>query len=278
MIGSARLNVQYTISREEAQTALNLITGTVSICEQRVEALFDSGATHSFVSHDCVKELELPVYELPYIIKVSTPSILLDKTNEMVLLLVHVMPIGTSTTTVSQPTLLSVVQPERLVSEGCQAYAAFFAVGGSGSSSVDEIQVVNEFPKVFANKVSVLPPEQKVEFSINLAPGIKPISKAPYRMARLKLVELKKKFKELLEKGFLCRSMSPWGSPILFVKKKDGSLRLCIDYRTYESDGERLKFSLLFTVDLLLCSSPSNSLFANVFVRYSYLHLRRQLL
>ena len=74
-----------------------------------------------------------------------------------------------------------------------------------------------------------LPHEREVEFSIDLIPGIGPLSFAPYRMSPSKLNELKKQIEELLAKGFIRLSVSPWGALVLLVKKKDGSMRLCID-------------------------------------------------
>ena len=76
-----------------------------------------------------------------------------------------------------------------------------------------------------------MPPEREVEFSIELMPGTVPISKAPYRLAPTEMAELKKQIQELLDKEFIRPSFSPCGAPVLFVKKKDGSMRLFIDYR-----------------------------------------------
>ena len=76
-----------------------------------------------------------------------------------------------------------------------------------------------------------MPPEREVEFSIDLVPGTKPVSMAPYRMSASELAELKKQLEDLLDKKFVRPSVSPWGAPVLLVKKKDGSMRLCIDYR-----------------------------------------------
>nr|GFC90586.1 putative reverse transcriptase domain-containing protein [Tanacetum cinerariifolium] len=90
--------------------------------------------------------------------------------------------------------------------------------------------IVSEFPDVFPDELPGIPPVHEVEFSIELIPGAEPISKAPYRMAPLELKELKDQLQELLERGFIHPSVSPWGAPVLFVKKKDGSMRLCIDY------------------------------------------------
>ena len=83
----------------------------------------------------------------------------------------------------------------------------------------------------FPEDLPGLPPVREVEFAIDLIPATAPISKAPYRMAPAELAELRKRLQELLDKGFIRPSVSPWGAPVLFVKKKDGSLRLCIDYR-----------------------------------------------
>jgi hypothetical protein len=91
--------------------------------------------------------------------------------------------------------------------------------------------VVCEYPDVFPDELPGIPPYRDIEFAIELQPEIDPISKRPYRMPPAELVELKKQLQELLDKGFIRPSTSPWGCPALFVKKKDESLRLCVDYR-----------------------------------------------
>ena len=84
---------------------------------------------------------------------------------------------------------------------------------------------------MFPEELPSLPPDREIEFEIDLTPGTQPISIPPNRMAPKELKELQVQLQELLEKGFIRPSSSPWGAPVLFVKKKDGSLRLCIDYR-----------------------------------------------
>jgi len=96
---------------------------------------------------------------------------------------------------------------------------------------IDKLQVVCEFPEVFLDEIPDVPPEREVEFPIDLVPGTKPVSMAPYRMSASELTELKKQLEDLLDKKFVRPSVSPWGALTLFVKKKDGSMRLCIDYR-----------------------------------------------
>ena len=94
---------------------------------------------------------------------------------------------------------------------------------------MEDILIIKEFPDVFPDDISGLPPDREVEFTIDLIPETEPISIPPYRMAPAELRELKAQLEDLLSKGFIRPSISPWGAPVLFVKKKDGSLRLCID-------------------------------------------------
>jgi hypothetical protein len=99
------------------------------------------------------------------------------------------------------------------------------------ASQGSKVPVVNEFSDVFPEELLGMPPDRDIEFVIELKPGTTTIYKTPYRMATPELAELKEYIKELLEKGFICPSSSPWGAPVIFVPKKDGAQRLCVDYR-----------------------------------------------
>jgi hypothetical protein len=96
---------------------------------------------------------------------------------------------------------------------------------------LDQYPVLSEFQDVFSNELPGLPPERELDFTIELKPGAEPISKTSYWMTTPKICELKKQLKELLDLGIIRLSVSPWGAPVIFVKKKEGSLRLFIDYR-----------------------------------------------
>ena len=96
---------------------------------------------------------------------------------------------------------------------------------------LDLPRVVCQYWDVFPNELSGLPPQRDVDFCIELHPGTSPISMTPHRMAPVELQELKVQIHESLDKGFIRPSTSPWGSLVLFVNKKDKTLRLCIDYR-----------------------------------------------
>ena len=93
------------------------------------------------------------------------------------------------------------------------------------------IPVVKEFPYVFLKELSGIPLEREVDLAIEIVTGTVPVSRAPYRMAPIELKELKVQLQELLDKGFIRPSVSPWGALVLFVKKKYDTLRMCINYR-----------------------------------------------
>jgi hypothetical protein len=99
------------------------------------------------------------------------------------------------------------------------------------AKEIAEVLVVCEFPDVFPDELLGLPLDRDVEFKIKLILGTAPISKRPYRMPPNELAELKTQLSELLQKGLIHPSSSPWGCPAIFVKKKDQSLRMCVDYR-----------------------------------------------
>ncbi|GJW59125.1 putative nucleotidyltransferase, ribonuclease H [Tanacetum coccineum] len=101
----------------------------------------------------------------------------------------------------------------------------------SDEKRLEDIPVVREFLEVFPEDLPGLPPVRQVEFQIDLIPGAAPIARAPYRLAPSEMQELSNQLQELADRGFIRPSTSPWGAPVLFVKKKDGSFRMCIDYR-----------------------------------------------
>jgi len=101
----------------------------------------------------------------------------------------------------------------------------------STEEKISKIPVVDEYADVFPDERLELPPSRDIDFSIDLILGAGPVSATPYRMAPTELIELKKQIEDLLEKKFIRSSASPWGAPVLLVKKKNGSSRWCVDYR-----------------------------------------------
>ena len=128
---------------------------------------------------------------------------------------------------------------------------------------------MREFPDVFPEDLSGLPLDREIEFSIDLLLGFSPISKAPYRMASAELRELKAQLQELLDKGFIRLSVSPSSALVLFVKKKDGSMRLCIDYRELNRVTMRNKY-LLPRIEDLFDQLQGAQVFSKIDLRSGY--------
>jgi hypothetical protein len=124
------------------------------------------------------------------------------------------------------------------------------SVDGKEANLLEAIRVVSEFPDVFPKDLRGMPPERKVEFAIDLKPETTPISKRAYKVSGPKLVELKKQINELLEKGYIRPSTLPWAAPVLFVEKKDGTKRSCIDYRALNEVTIKNKYPLPRIEDL----------------------------
>jgi hypothetical protein len=112
------------------------------------------------------------------------------------------------------------------------------------ATDINLIPVVCEFSDVFPEELPGMLPDRELEFAIEIVPGTTPIYKKYYRMPGPELAELKKQLDELLQKGYIRPSISPWGSPVLFVKKKDGSLRMCVDYRQLNEVTIKNKYPL----------------------------------
>ncbi|XP_075104201.1 uncharacterized protein LOC142178490 [Nicotiana tabacum] len=169
--------------------------------------------------------------------------------------------------------IISAVLARKMICQGCDAYLAHIVDTRLGSPSLKDIPTVCDFPDVFPDDLPGLPPEREIEFPIDLVPGTTPISIAPYRMAPAELKELKAQLQELLEKGFICPSISPWGAPVLFVKKKDGTLRLFIDYRQLNKVTIKNKYPLP-RIDDLFDQLKGVSLFSKIDMRSGYYQLR----
>jgi hypothetical protein len=118
------------------------------------------------------------------------------------------------------------------------------------ASQGSEVAVVNEFLDVFIKELPGMPPDRDIKYVIELKPDTTPIYKTPYKMATLELAELKEHIKKLLEKEFICPSSSLWGAPVIFVPKKDGTQRLCVDYYAINEVTVMNKYPLPMIDDL----------------------------
>jgi hypothetical protein len=147
------------------------------------------------------------------------------------------------------------------------------AVNQLKSNLMEDIRVVCEYPDVFPDDLLGMPPERDIEFIIDLLPGTAPIAKRPYRMSVGELEELKKQLKELLDKGYISPSSSPWGAPVIFVEKKDGTQRMCVDYRALNEVTIKNKYPLPRIKDLF-DQLMGAKVFSKIDLRSGYHQLR----
>ncbi|GJW91014.1 putative reverse transcriptase domain-containing protein [Tanacetum coccineum] len=142
-----------------------------------------------------------------------------------------------------------------------------------GGETTKDVPVVRDFLEVFPEDLSGVPPTRQVEFQIDLVPGVAPIAWAPYRLAPSEMKDLLDQLQELSDKGFIRPSSSPWGAPILFVKKKDGSFRMCIGYRELNKLTVKNRYPLP-RIDDLFDQLQGSSVYSKVDLRSGYHQLR----
>ncbi|XP_019056457.1 PREDICTED: uncharacterized protein LOC109116102 [Tarenaya hassleriana] len=169
--------------------------------------------------------------------------------------------------------IISALKANRMIEKGNETFLVVITATEEAEAKLEDTTVVQEFPDVFPDELPGLPPEREVDFSIEVVPGTEPITKTPYRMAPTEMAKLKKQFNELMETGFIRPSVSPWGVPVLYVKKKDGSMRLCIDYRGLNQVTIKNRYPLP-RIDELLDQLQGAKWFFKIDLRSGYYQIR----
>jgi hypothetical protein len=247
-----------------------VMTSIFSVSNYPAVILFDLGASHSFISAKFSAKCQLPFHHTNGGITISTPEgrvatyqinrhvpiklgSLVIKTTLLILGLDSVdIILGTDWLSRHQAIIDVAARAIEIHSPFCGEITLYMPNQGCThscaltmvESPVERIPVVCEYPDVFPDELPGMPPDREIEFAIELQPGTAPISKRPYRMPPAELAELKKQLQELLDKGFIRPSTSPWGCPALLVKKKEESLRLCVDYRPLNAVTIKNKYPL----------------------------------
>ena len=169
--------------------------------------------------------------------------------------------------------VISVATARTMVRKGCEAYLVYVIDTKKAEPSLSNIPTLCDYPDVFPEELPGLPPQREIKFVIDIVPGATLASITSYRMAPVELKELKLQMQELLEKGFIHPSVSPWGAPVLFVKKKDGTLRLCVDYRQLNKMTVEKKYPLP-RIDDLFDQLKGAIVFSKIDLRSGYHQLR----
>ncbi|KAI3677796.1 hypothetical protein L6452_37066 [Arctium lappa] len=169
--------------------------------------------------------------------------------------------------------LISMIKAKRCLVKGCVGFLAYVLDAKKEKKGLESVPVVSEYPKVFPEYLTALPPDRQVEFCIDLIPEAAPIARAPYQLAPAEMKEMMTQLHELLDKGFIRPSTSPWGAPVLFVKKKDGSMRMCIDYQELNKVTVKNKYPLP-RIDDLFDQLQGASYFSKIDLRSGYHQLK----
>jgi hypothetical protein len=272
-----------------------VMTGIFSVLNYPAVILFDSGASHNFISAKFSAKCHLTFYHTNGGITIATPGgrVATYQLNRRVPIKLGSLVFKTTLLIMGSESVDIILGTDwlsrhhalidvaaraieihspfcgeitlYLPNQGCTHSCAFALI----ESPVERVSVVCEYPDVFPDELPGMPPDRDIEFVIELQPGTAPISKRPYRMPLAELAELKKQLQELLDKGFIFPSTSPWGCPALFVKKKDESLRLCVDYRPLNAVTIKNKYPLP-RIDVLFDQLVGAKVFSKIDLRSGY--------
>ncbi|GJZ44831.1 putative reverse transcriptase domain-containing protein [Tanacetum coccineum] len=251
----------YVLGIGDANPDSNVVTGTFLLNNHYASMLFDSGADRSFMSTTFSTLLDITpdTLDVSYVVELADGRI--SETNTILrgctlgLLANHHavivcdekivrIPYGDEVLIVqgdssdkekkSKLSIISCTKTQKYIKRGCLIFLAQITKKETEDKSkekrLEDVPIVRDFLEVFPEDLPGFPPIRQVEFQIDLVPGAAPVARAPYRLALTKLQELSTQLQELSDKGFIRPSSSPWGASVLFVKKKDGSFQMCVDY------------------------------------------------
>jgi hypothetical protein len=288
------------VAVEDAQEAPDVIIGMILVNDNNAIVLFDSGASRSFVATNFVHKHNLSLSMLKNRMIVSSPRgdmharhvcpevnilirgvefianliVLESKGIDMILGMnwlskhkgmINCAKKAVRLTTSSGKEVECVA--ENLVTD--KATSNIIVLNHLDAASTLDIRTFSEFPDVFTEELLGMPPDREIEFVIELVPGTAPIFKRPYRMAANQLAKLKEQLQELLDKGYIRPSASPWGAPVIFVLKKDGTQRMCVDYHSINEVTIKNKYPLP-RIDDLFDQLKGACVFLKIDIRSGY--------
>ncbi|GKC65543.1 putative reverse transcriptase domain-containing protein, partial [Tanacetum coccineum] len=288
----------YAVGHAGTNPDSNVVTGTFLLNNRYASVLFDTGSDRSFVSTafssqiditptalDHYYDIELAdgrIIRLNTILRGCTLNILNHPFN------IDLMPVelGSFDAIIGMDCnrgneahlhIISYTKTQEYMLKGCPVFLENVTTKETEDKSekkrLEDVSIVRDFPDVFPEDLLGLPPTRQVEFQINLIPGAALVARAPYRLAPSEMKELSEQLKEISDKGFIRPSSSPWGAPVLFVKKKDGSFRMCIDYRELNNLTVKNRYPLP-RIDDLFDQLQGSSVYSKIDLRSCYHQLR----
>jgi hypothetical protein len=293
--GKAKVNHVYA---EEAEDAPGVVLGEFLVQSFLATILFDSGASHSFISSHFIETHDIPTVALKRSLITKSPGghipchlgvinipinlsgvvfptiiVVLKSHGIDVILGMDLLTKYRGNIACAERTVTVINHRWKTVTCHIRPSLPDPTIHSLKVENPEDVPIVKEYLDVFPEELSVMPPHREIKFIIDLTPGTAPIIKRPYRMAATELAELKKQLNELEQKGYIKPSSSPWGAPILFVKKKDGSMRLCVDYRALNEVTVKNKYPLP-SIDDLFDQLKGAKYFSKIDLRSGYYQLR----
>ncbi|GJR55549.1 putative reverse transcriptase domain-containing protein [Tanacetum coccineum] len=292
----------YVLGGGDANPGSNTVTGMFLLNDHHAYMLFDSGADRSFISNTFSALLDSIHFALDvsYVVELAdgrtseTNTVLRGCTLGLLghLFNIDLMPIDLGSFDViigmdwlaqnhvekkSTLSIISCEKAQKYMEKGCQLFLAQVTVKENKDKSkekrLEDVPTVRDFPEVFLEDLPGLPSIRKVEFQIDLVPIAALVARAPYRLTWSEMEELSTQLQELSDKGFIRLSSSPWGAPVLLVKKKDGSFRMCIDYHELNKLTVKNRYPLP-RIDNLFDQLQGSSVYSKIDLRSGYHQLR----
>nr|BAH80065.1 putative retrotransposon protein [Oryza sativa Indica Group] len=284
------------VAAAEAQNAPDVVLGTFPVNSIPATVFFDSGATHSFLSKSFASNHGMEVISLGRPLLVNTPGNQVFSTQYCPSATIEIEEVlFPSSLILLESKDLDVIlgmdwlSRHRGVIDCANRKVTLTSSNGETVSffvsspkyhgvvlnqvALQEIPIVQDYSDVFPEDLPGMPPKRDIEFRIDLVPGTNPIHKRPYRMAANELAEVKRQVDDLLQKGYIRPSTSPWGAPVIFVEKKDHTQRMCVDYRALNEVTIKNKYPLP-RIDDLFDQLEGATVFSKIDLRSGYHQLR----
>eukprot|EP00253_Pinus_taeda_P011976 PITA_11976 len=270
-VGRSMPRINATLEDRQAEYQPTMVEFEGNISNLTVSVLIDPGATSRYVSPKVVErcKLQSTKFKSPWLVQLATGAkrrvvakikdCAFTIAGQPVMEDLNVLPLGSYDILIGMDWL--------------EKHWSLVDYSKDKTAILNNIPVIQEFTDVFPEEIPGLPPKWNIDLTIELVPGAAPISWAPYRMSVPELTELKMQLQELLDKNYIRPSVSPWGAPVLFVKKKDGTFRMCIDYRQLNKLTIKNKYPLP-RIDELFDQVKGATVFSKIDLRSGYHQIR----
>ncbi|GKD25191.1 putative reverse transcriptase domain-containing protein [Tanacetum coccineum] len=245
-----------------------VVMGTFLINDHYSSVLFDSGADRSFASTTFYFDVIIGIdwlSEYHAMIACREKQVRIPYKNEVLVI--------QGVRNESRMSIISCIKTQKYIDKGCLVFLIQVTKKGTEEKQLKDLPIMRYFSEVFLEELPRLPPARQVKFQIDLVPGAAPVTRAPYRLAPAEMKELSDQLKEISDKGFIRLSSSPWGAPVLFVKKKDGSFRMCIDYSELNKLTLKNRYPLP-RINNLFDQFQGSSVYSKIDLRSGYHQLR----